>query len=207
MNEPEHDPASVQHKVVVVALGDSITAGNPGWDPDPERRKLENPGDDVTSQYLYWAQALDPRLDCRNLGVGGERSDEILARLPAALVDADVLVVQAGINDIVQGRLLDLAERDLRTMVRKGKAAGLGVVIAEVLPWNNGWPDADPQIRALNDAIHRLGGQENIRVLPFYRTLEDSERPGRMRADWTADGNHPSVAGHRRLGELAFRID
>jgi mannose-6-phosphate isomerase-like protein (cupin superfamily) len=25
-----------------------------------------------------------------------------------------------------------------------------------------------------------------------------------MRADWTADGNHPSVAGHRRLGERAF---
>jgi lysophospholipase L1-like esterase len=124
MSGPEHDPASVQHKVVVVALGDSITAGNPGWDPDPERRKLEEPGNDVTSQYLYWAQALNQRLDCRNLGVGGERSDEILARLPAALVDGDVLVVQAGINDIVQGRLLDLAERDLRTMVRQGKAAG-----------------------------------------------------------------------------------
>ena len=42
-------------------------------------------------------------------------------------------------------------------------------------------------------------------MLPFYQTLEDPERPGRMRAEWTADGNHPSVAGHRRLGELAFR--
>ena len=207
MNGSEHDPASVQHKVVVVALGDSITAGNPGWDPDPERRKLEEPGNDVRSQYLYWAQALNPWLDCRNLGVGGERSDEILARLPAALTYADVLVVQAGINDIVQGRPVELAERDLRAIVRQGRAAGLRVVIAEVLPWNNGWPDADPRIRALNDAIHRIGGQENIRVLPFYRTLEDPARPGRMRADWTADGNHPSVAGHRRLGELAFCID
>ncbi|MDX6512182.1 MAG: hypothetical protein QOE36_1686, partial [Gaiellaceae bacterium] len=29
--------------------------------------------------------------------------------------------------------------------------------------------------------------------------------PGRMREDWThADGDHPSVAGYRRLGELAF---
>jgi mannose-6-phosphate isomerase-like protein (cupin superfamily) len=25
-----------------------------------------------------------------------------------------------------------------------------------------------------------------------------------MRADWTADGNHPSILGHRRLGERAF---
>jgi lysophospholipase L1-like esterase len=207
MGGAEQDPASVQRRVIVAALGDSITAGNPGWDPDPKRRRLEDPGNDETSQYLYWAQALNPRLDCRNLGVGGERTDQILARLPAAIVGADVLVVQAGINDIVQGRPIELAEDDLRSMVRQGKAAGLGVVIAEVLPWNKGWPDADPQIRRLNNAIRRIGAREDIRVLPFHDTLEDPERPGRMRADWTADGNHPSVAGHRRLGELAFVID
>jgi lysophospholipase L1-like esterase len=28
-----------------------------------------------------------------------------------------------------------------------------------------------------------------------------------MRPEWTdADGDHPSVAGYRRLGELAFRL-
>jgi lysophospholipase L1-like esterase len=43
-----------------------------------------------------------------------------------------------------------------------------------------------------------------VPVMPFYETLEDPDRPGRMREDWTADGNHPSVAGHRRLGEVAF---
>ncbi len=191
----------------MAALGDSITAGNPGWDPDPERRKLEDPGNDETSQYLYWAQARNPGLECRNYGVGGERTDQVMARLPAALAGADVLVVQAGINDIVQGRAIELAEDDLRSMVRRGKTAGLRVVIADVLPWNNGWPDADHRIRALNDAIRRLGEEEGIRVLPFYDTLENPQQRGRMRADWTADGNHPSVAGHRRLGESAFFID
>lgn len=193
-------------RIVVAALGDSITAGNPGWDPDPERRKLENPGNDETSQYLYWAQARDPRLDCRNLGVGGERTDQIRARVPTAVAGADVLVIQGGINDIVQGRAVGLATNDLRAMVEEGRAAGLLVVIAEVLPWNNGWPDADPQIRALNDAIRRIGDQEGILVLPFYETLEDPKRPGRMRPGWTVDGNHPSIEGHRRLGELAFSV-
>ena len=193
-------------RIVVAALGDSITAGNPGWDPDPERRKLEDPGDDETSQYLYWAQARDPRLDCRNLGVGGERTDQISARVPTAVAGADVLVIQGGINDIVQGRAVGLATNDLRATVEEGRAAGMLVVIAEVLPWNNGWPDADPQIRALNDAIRRIGDQEGILVLPFYETLEDPERPGRMRPEWTVDGNHPSIEGHRRLGELAFSV-
>jgi len=193
-------------RIVVAALGDSITAGNPGWDPNPERRKLEDPGHDETSQYLYWAQARDPRLDCRNLGVGGERTDQIKARIPAALDGADVLVIQGGINDIVQGRAVELAANDLRAMVKEGKAAGLQVLIAEVLPWNMGWPDADVQIRALNDAIRLIGDQEGVQVLPFYETLEDPERPGRMRPEWTADENHPSIAGHRRLGELAFSV-
>jgi lysophospholipase L1-like esterase len=193
-------------RIVVAALGDSITAGNPGWDPNPERRKLEDPGNDETSQYLYWAQARDPRLDCRNLGVGGERTDQIKARIPAALDGADVLVIQGGINDIVQGRAVELAANDLRAMVKEGKAAGLQVLIAEVLPWNMGWPDADVQIRALNDAIRLIGDQEGVQVLPFYETLEDPERPGRMRPEWTADENHPSIAGHRRLGELAFSV-
>jgi len=206
MVTPEGVRAPGSGSIVVAALGDSITAGNPGWDPDPERRKLEDPGDDETSQYLYWAQARDPRLLCRNLGVGGERTDQIKARIAVAVAGADVLVVQGGINDIVQGRRLDLAANDLRAMVKEGKAAGLLVVIAEVLPWNNGWPDADPKIRALNEAIGGIGDEEDIRVLPFYGTLEDPERPGRMRPEWTADGNHPSVAGHQRLAALAFSI-
>jgi lysophospholipase L1-like esterase len=72
-----------------------------------------------------------------------------------------------------------------------------------VLPWNNGWPAKEPPIRALNAMIRAFG----VPLLPFHDTLEDPERPGRMKAEWTdADGDHPSVAGYRRLGELAFRL-
>ena len=43
-------------------------------------------------------------------------------------------------------------------------------------------------------------------VLPFYATLEDPDRPGRMKEEWTSDGDHPSVEGYRLLGEQAFRL-
>ncbi len=69
-------------------------------------------------------------------------------------------------------------------------------------PWNNGWPRAEALIRELNALIAALG----VPVLPFHETLEDPERPGRMREEWTSDGDHPSVEGYRRLGELAFRL-
>jgi lysophospholipase L1-like esterase len=193
-------------RILVVGLGDSITAGNPGWDPDPTRRALEDPGDDPRSQYLYWAAQQDERIDFRNCGVGGERTDEIRARFDAAVDGADVLVVQGGINDVVQHRDVELAAADLRALVRAGLERGLGVVLANVLPWNRGFPGADAEIRRLNGLIDGIGDDEGVAVLPFHATLEDPERPGLMAEAWTADGNHPSVEGHRRLGELAFAL-
>ena len=185
--------------VVVAALGDSITEGSPEFD---SRR-----GGDETSQWEHWAALVDPRLEFRNHGICGQRTDEIRARLDDASAGADVLVVQGGINDIAQGRPVDEAAANLREMVRRGRELGLRVAIADVLPWNNGWPDAEPKIRRLNALIAEIARDEGVALLPFHDTLEDPDEPGRMRADWThADGDHPSVAGYRRLGEVAFRL-
>jgi lysophospholipase L1-like esterase len=191
-------------RIRLSALGDSITAGNPGYDPDPARRPFE--GDDHESQYIYWAAHGDTSIELSNHGFGGETTAEIVRRFDEAASDADVLVVQGGINDVVHGLDLDEAAANLRGLVRRAREVGLGVVVPSVLPWNNGYPDADPKIRRLNELIAAIGAEEDVVVLPFYETLEDADRPGRMREDWTPDGNHPSVAGHRRLGEVAVRL-
>jgi lysophospholipase L1-like esterase len=191
-------------QIVVVTLGDSISAGNPGWDPNPALRERE--GNNPESQYQHWAVLKDPRLDFRNHGIGGEVVGEIAARFDEAVPGADVLVVQGGINDVVQGLPLEAAAAGLRQMVTRGLELDLGVVITDVLPWNKGWPDAEPKIRQLNELIATLAAETGIEVLRFHETLEDPEQPGRMKPEWTDDGNHPSVAGHRRLGELAFHL-
>jgi lysophospholipase L1-like esterase len=138
--------------------------------------------------------------------VYGQRTDEIARRLDACAADAEVLIVQGGINDIAQGRPVDDAARHLRAMVRRGAQLGLRVAIADVLPWNNGYPGAEGAIRRLNALVEELAGDEGVPLLPFHGTLEDLARRGRMREEWTSDGDHPSVAGYRRLGELAFRL-
>ncbi len=193
-----------QTRITVAVLGDSISAGNPGWDPNPALRERE--GDDPQSQYVYWAARLDPRLHFNNFGVGGETVQQIAARLEKSVVGAEVLVVQGGINDIVQGLPLDMAAEELSRMVARGQELGLGVVIADVLPWNRGWPGAEPKIRRLNALIAEIAAAAEIDMLHFHDTLEDPDLPGRMKPEWTADGNHPSVEGHRRLGELAFHL-
>jgi lysophospholipase L1-like esterase len=190
--------AEADERVLVAALGDSITEGSPGYD---SRR-----GGDETSQWQYWAARIEPRLEFRNRGIYGQRTDEIMARLEDCVSGADLLVVQGGINDIAQGRQADGAAANLRAMVRRGRELGLRVVIVDVLPWNNGWPDAEPKIRRLNALIAELARDEGIPLLRFHDTLEDPDRPGRMRAEWTSDGDHPSVEGYRRLGEVAARL-
>ena len=198
--------------VLVAALGDSITAGSPVWDPNPSVRAQIPVKPDSQSQFEYWAGRADPGLRFRNCGVFGERTDEIALRLDMCARGADALIIQGGINDIAQSlgagpraerRAVELAGRNLDAMVRHGKKQGLPVFLTNVLPWNNGHPLADGSITELNRRIDAIGRSENVPVLPFFRTLEDPQAPGEMRPDWTIDGDHPSVLGYRRLGERA----
>jgi lysophospholipase L1-like esterase len=191
---------------VIAALGDSITAGYPGYnDPDPARRQL-GLGDNPKSQWEYWAQREHPKLRVRNCGVSGERTDEIARRLGSCIQGADGVVIQGGTNDLILGIPVDVAAANLRSMVRAAKNLNLDVALADVLPYNR-YRRFDPQIEALNDRIHSIAAEEGVTLLPFHDTLEDPAEPDLIKAGWVdADLVHPSVAGHRRLGEQAFRL-
>lgn len=186
---------------VVAALGDSITAGSPGWDPDPAlRRELD--ANDPQSQWEYWAETeLGDGFEFRNCGVAGDRTDAIAARLDACLAGADVAILQGGINDLVQGHPPESAAVNMRAMVDRAQEAGLPVLVANVLPVNVGYPRFVPSITRLNRLLDRLGRDEDVDVVDFFSTLEDPEGSDRMPKRWTAEGLHPSVEGYRLLGE------
>jgi lysophospholipase L1-like esterase len=196
-------PVAQHSDGIVAALGDSITAGSPLWDPAPTVRQQIGPAINEQSSYEYWAQRLlGNYVRFRNCGVAGERTDEIAARLSSCAAGARYLIIQGGINDIAQGRPLAAAAADLRAMVKRGQQLGLRVGLAELLPWNNGYPAAAPLIGQLNNKIDAIGREEHVTVYPFYRALEDPSHPGRMPAKLTTDGDHPSVTGYRILGTL-----
>jgi lysophospholipase L1-like esterase len=200
----ESTTTTVEHDKVIAALGDSITAGSPLWDPDPGvRAQIADP--DRRSQFEYWGERADGDFTYRNCGVFGERTDEILARFDECTDAADALIVQGGINDIAQGRSIEAAAGSLQSMVDRGKDLGLVVAIADVLPWNNGPAGADRRIAQLNRAIRDIADREEVLVLPFHDTLEDPDDPGTMAPQWTDDGDHPSIEGYRRLGEGAVQ--
>jgi len=192
--------------MIVACLGDSITAGSPLWDPEAAVRERIGAALDERSQWEYWAERAHADLRFRNCGVYGERTDEIAARLERCADGAEALVVQGGINDIAQHRSTAKAGEALLGMVRRGKGLGLRVALADVLPWNRGWPDRAWSIDDLNARIAEIALAEQVPLLPFHDTLVDQGQPGRMRTEWTGDLDHPSVEGYRRLGEYAFRL-
>lgn len=190
--------------MIVACLGDSITAGSPLWDPDPSvRAAIEQP--DERSQWEWWAARLDATLELRNHGVYGERTDEIAARYAHAADGASAIVVQGGINDVAQRRSVDTAAANLDAIVSRALADGLRVALVDVLPWNNGDERAAADIVRLNALVGEIARARGVPLFPFNATLADPTRPERMRDGLTDDGDHPSIEGHRLLGERAFR--
>src|SRR5207245_3254828 len=142
-------------EIVVAVAGDSISAGSPLWDPDRAVR-ARIPAPDERSQWQWWASRVDDRLEFRTTAVYGEGTDEIARRLDLVLPGADVLVVQGGINDVVQLRSVQQAARNLEEMLARGREAGLRPAVADVLPWNNGDERSAQDIERLNGLIREL---------------------------------------------------
>jgi|SRR5579871_361682 len=180
----------------VAVVGDSISAGSPLWDPDPDvRARIAAP--DERSQWQWWAARAEPSLEFHTSAVYGERTDQIARRLELVLAGADVLVVQGGINDIAQQRPVEEAARNLEAMVERGREAGLAVAVPDVLPWPAGDDRAGRDIARLNELIHALDG---VVHLPFHDTLASAG------FDWSDDGDHPSVEGYRLLGDCVAAL-
>jgi hypothetical protein len=198
---PENAPTTL-----VATLGDGVTAGSPGYDPDKRLRRLLGFGKDVESQWQHWAEQRHPDLAFRNCGRYGDTTAQMAARLVECTHDARAIVIQGGLADLQDGASPAAVAERLRRMIRTARTIGLDVAVADVIPWNNGWPAAAGPIRALNARIAALARAERATLLHFHAALADPARPGRMREEWTADGEYPSVAGYERLGETAFRL-
>src|SRR5438034_713356 len=125
----------------IVALGDSTTAGTPGF-----KSPIEAPPDgagNVESQYAYWLMKTHPDWRVLNRGVNGERSDEVRARFDRDVIAESkkgngpfVVVIIAGVNDIYQGRPAEAVERELEAMYGEARTARISVVAGTIIPYN-----------------------------------------------------------------------
>ncbi|HEX3704408.1 MAG TPA: SGNH/GDSL hydrolase family protein [Vicinamibacterales bacterium] len=181
----------------IVAIGDSTTAGTPGF-----ASPLEAPPDgagDVESQYAYWLMQIHADWRVLNRGVNGERSDQIRARFTRDVLDAtpDAVVILAGVNDIYQGRAAASVERELAAMYAAAAGAHVPVVAATILPFDTATPEQNTQMYAVNAWIVTHAASHG---LVCCDTRAGVAAPGTAdRLVSSPDHLHPSPDGYRLM--------
>lgn len=192
----------------IVALGDSTTAGTPGF-----QSPVEAPPDgagDVTSQYAYWLRREHPEWEVLNRGVNRERTDQIAARFERdVLAHAPaIVIVIGGVNDIYDGFGPEHAIAHLRAVYDRAQEAGIAVVAGTILPFNSATAEHNDAMRRVNEWIRSQvrGPQVRGPRAEFGGSLVVADtRAAVARADHpdllasTPDGLHPSADGYRAM--------
>jgi lysophospholipase L1-like esterase len=182
--------------VRIVALGDSTTAGTPGF-----KSPLEAPPDgrgDETSQYAYWLMRAHTEWTVLNRGINGERSDQIRARFERDVIQASpaAVVVIAGVNDVYQGRDVEHVTEQLHAMYARAAEARIVIVAGSIVPYNTATAEQNARMRQINEWIRRQPGVE------FADTRAAVAAPGRPDTLFESpDGLHPTPAGYRRMAD------
>ncbi len=193
-------------KLRIVGLGDSTTAGTPGF-----LSPLEAPPNgrgNPESQYAYWMMKAHPEWTVLNRGVNGQRSDDILARIQRKVLSEspNYVVILAGVNDVYQGAPLESAKNHLLAMYEKATAARIRTVTATVLPYNTASASESEAIRDLNSWIADTANRLGYLFCDTNRAVRDPRNRDRLLS--SPDGLHPDVSGYRKMGEaLAETID
>jgi acyl-CoA thioesterase-1 len=178
-------PAGGEERVIV-ALGDSLTAGlgvaaEEAW-PALLEARLRRDG------YPYRVV---------NAGVSGDTTAGGLRRIDWVLRSRpEVVVVALGANDGLRGLETGAMRANLLAIVERLRAAGVRVLVAGMeVPPNYGAGYARAFRGVFQDVAHRGGAA----LMPFL--LDGVAADPRLNQ---ADGIHPNAAGHRAIAERVW---
>jgi lysophospholipase L1-like esterase len=189
----------------IIALGDSTTAGTPGF-LSPLEAPPNGRGDD-TSQFAYWLRRARPHWEVLNRGINGERSDEIAARMQRDVIDAApaAVVIIAGVNDVYQGLAADRVTATLRAMYDRAAHAGIRVVAGTIVPYNTASADENARMRQINAWIRaQVDADPAIAVADTRAAVAKAGDPDQLAE--SPDGLHPSPAGYQRMAEALLPV-
>lgn len=185
-----------------VAFGDSITEGT----VSPAPTLLVQLGTPQAYPGLLQAALAEKysaqTIEVLNRGIGGERLNEGIERLPDVLDEdhPEVLLLLEGVNNIRNVPTSELAS-EYGSMIRIAQRRGATVLPALLTPISEeregGRPGTQAAIRALNEEIRRISLDTGCgEPVDLYTAFV--ENPGLL----GVDGLHPTEAGYVRIAEL-----
>ena len=196
--QPPHAGAGGLVTIGIVCLGDSTTAGTPGF-LSPIEAPPRGAGNEK-SQFAYWMARAHAEWEVLNRGVNGERSDQMLARFGRDVVHEEprFVVILGGVNDIYQGFPPEFTKENLERMFGMSTRAGLTPVASSILPYNSMDQRQTKIMGELNVWIASTSGRLSIPFSDTNKAVASPDRPDRLAG--SPDGLHPDVEGYRRMG-------
>jgi membrane dipeptidase len=195
---PPHSRAPARQ--VIVALGDSTTAGTPQF-KSPIEAPPTGSGNEQ-SQFAYWLMQQQPNWSVLNRGVNGERSDQIAARFDRDVLGngAAAVIIIAGVNDVYQDRPVDHVVAQLRSMYDRAAGAGIPVIAGSIVPYNTATDEQNRKMHEINAWIAAEAGRDpNIIAVDTRKAVS---APGDVnRLSGSPDGLHPDVQGYRSMAD------
>jgi lysophospholipase L1-like esterase len=184
--------------VVIVALGDSTTAGTPAFKSPIEAPP--NGSGNEESQYAFWLMQQHREWRVLNRGVNGERTDQIAARFERDVLAEHprIVVILAGVNDVYQGRPVDFVKAQLRAMYDRAKQAGMLVVAGSIIPYNTASAEQNAKMHEINAWIADQAARDpKIKFVDTRKAAASPQDPDHLSG--SPDGLHPDVAGYRNM--------
>jgi lysophospholipase L1-like esterase len=181
----------------IVALGDSTTAGTPGF-LSPVEAPPDGSGN-VESQYAFWLSHTHPEWQVLNRGVNRERTDQIAARFDRDVIAErpDLVIIIGGVNDIYDGWGPGHAIDQLGRLYDRARRAGIIVVAGTILPFDTATGDHNAAMREVNDWIRSVARPPDIRFADTRRAVARAGDPDRLIS--SPDGLHPDPSAYRLM--------
>lgn len=186
-----------------VAMGDSFTAGRESIEAKRWADRLANS-----------LRTVNPALEYRNLAVDGATSAAVLEQLEVALeLGPDLVTVICGANDVLLTSRPDVEGYERRfteILLRLREADPETAILTATAPESWHFMDLRPRTKArlvkaltdLNEITRRVAARHHVPCLAV------AGHPGLTdRANFSADGLHPSALGHERAAqEIALSL-
>lgn len=178
---------TVDSRPVIVAFGDSLTAGygvEPGLGyPDWLQKRLDREG------LAYHVV---------NQGISGDTTSGGVARVEEALrLSPVVVILSLGANDGLRGLPLEATRANLAEMMDRLQASGARVLLGGMtLPRNYG----QDYIRDFESIFKDLAREKRAGLIPFL--LEGVATDPKL---MQSDALHPNAEGNRRVAETVYQ--
>lgn len=194
---------TLANQPTIVALGDSITKGVRAG---------------VTAGQTFAAiVGREHRQVMLNVGIGGERTDQALKRVDAAVISKQprFVLIMYGTNDsyVDQGKTesritVNSYRSNLESLVSKLLLSGIEPILmteprwAADAPLNGIGEHPNVSLERFVKACRQVAVENDIPLIDHFEHWTRAEASGKNLRQWTTDGCHPNPAGHSEIAKL-----